>query len=112
MADISVSGRMSVKTLRAQFKKEFNLTLRVYNGARFAEDDATLASLRKGDASKAGDMKIVGNLQVGSFEKRFKDTYGIKVQVANADDTKLVTDTLTLSAAAKGWCFMRLSDRV
>ena len=102
MADISVSGRMSVKTLRAQFKKEFSLTLRVYNGARFADDDATLASLRKGDASKAGDMKISGNLQVGNFEKRFQDTYGIKVQVANGDDSKLVDNSLTLSAASRG----------
>ena len=101
MAEISVSGRMSVKTLKSQFKKEFNLTLRVYYGAKFAEEDATLASLRKGDATKAGDLKIAGNLQVGNFEKRFQETYGIKVQVANADDTKLINDSLTLTAASK-----------
>jgi len=101
MAEISVSGRMSVKTLKSQFKKEFNLTLRVYNGAKFADEAATLASLRKGDATKAGDLKIVGNLLVGNFEKRFQETYGIKVQVANADDTKLINDSLTLSAASK-----------
>jgi len=101
MAEISVSGRMSVKTLKSQFKKEFNLTLRVYNGARFADEDATLASLRKGDAAKGGDFKINGNLQAGNFGKRFKDTYGIKVLVANADDTKLIDNSLTLSAASK-----------
>ena len=101
MAEISVSGRMSVKTLKSQFKKEFGLTLRVYNGAKFAEEDATLASLRKGDASKAGDLKIVGNMLVGNFEKKFQEIYGIKVQVANADDSKLSNDASTLTAASK-----------
>jgi len=101
MADISVSGRMTVKSLKSQFKKEFKLTLRVYSGSKFADEDATLASLRKGDASKGGDMKISGNLQVGSFEKRFMDTYGIKIQVATGDDSKLLNDSLTLSAASR-----------
>jgi len=102
MGDISVSGRMSVKTLKSQFKNEFKLTLRVYNGARFADDDATLASLRKAGAAKAGDLKIVGNMLVGNFEKKFKEIYGIKVQVASNDDSALVGDSLTLGAAARG----------
>jgi len=101
MADISVSGRMTVKSLKAQFKKEFKLTLRVYNGARFAEEGATLASLRKGDASKSGDMTIRGNLQIGSLETRFMETYGIKVQVASGDDSKLLNNSLTLATASK-----------
>jgi methylphosphotriester-DNA--protein-cysteine methyltransferase len=102
MAELSFSGRMSVKTLKNQFKKEFGVTLRVYNGARFADDDATLASLRKGDdKSKGGDFKASGNMFAGTFEKKFKETYGIKVQVANADDSKLIGDTVTLAAASK-----------
>ena len=101
MAEISVNGHMSVKTLKSQFKKEFNLTLRVYKGARFADEDATLASLRKGDVAKAGDLKIMGNMLVGNFEKKFQEIYGIKVQVAKADDSYTVNDALTLTAASK-----------
>jgi len=101
MAEISVSGRMMVKTLQYQFKKEFNLTLRVYNGNKFANEEDSLASLRKGDVAKSGDLKIVGNMLVGNFEKKFKEIYGIKVQVASADDSKLANDSLTLTAASK-----------
>jgi len=102
MGDISVSGRMSVKTLKSQFKNEFKLTLRVYKGNKFAEEDATLASLRKEGGAKAGDLKIVGNMLVGNFEKKFMEIYGIRVQVANNDDSALAKDSLTLSAASKG----------
>ncbi len=46
---LNINGRMKVKTLRADFLEEFGLTLRVYDGRSFADDDATLASIRKGD---------------------------------------------------------------
>ena len=73
----------------------------MYHGAKFADEKATLASLRKEGGSKAGDLKVSGNMLVGNFEKKFLETYGIKIQVANADDSKLVSDSLTLSAASK-----------
>jgi len=102
MAELSVSGRMTVKSLKNQFKKEFGVSLRVYNGARFADEDATLASLRKGeDKAKTGDLKASGNMFAGTFEKKFKEIYGIKVQVSSADDSKLIADNVTLSAASK-----------
>lgn len=100
MAEISLNGRKTVKKLKAEFKAAFNATLRVYNGVKFADEDATLASIRKGDA-KGGDLKVVGNMQVGSFENKVKELYGIKVQVANSDDSALVKDSLTLSQAGK-----------
>jgi hypothetical protein len=43
---LNIDGRMKVKTLKDQFKKEFGLTLRVYDGRKFADGDATLASIR------------------------------------------------------------------
>ena len=45
MADFTISGKMKVKTLKTNFKEEYGSTLRVYNGQKFADDDATLASL-------------------------------------------------------------------
>ena len=88
MADFTISGKMKVKTLKANFKEEFGSTLRVYNGQKFADDDATLASIRKGDA-KGGEVKINGKMLVGNFEKKILDEFGIKIQVANPDDSKL-----------------------
>jgi hypothetical protein len=100
MADFKISGRMTVKNLKKQFKDAFGSTLRVYNGAKFADDDATLASIRKGD-SKGGELEVKGNMQVGNFEKKMMELYGIKVQVASSDDSKLVDNSLTLSQSGK-----------
>lgn len=100
MADIKMTGNMKVKTLRDQFKKAFGSTLRVYNGMKFADDDATLASIRAKDA-KGGELTVRGNMQVGNFEDKVKELYGIKVQVANTDDSALADNSITISAAGK-----------
>lgn len=48
---LKVSGRQKVKSLKEAFKKEFGVSIRVYNGKKFADDDATLASIRAEGAS-------------------------------------------------------------
>lgn len=106
MADINVSGRMLVKTLKNQFKEEFGSTLRVYKGiklgANFADDEATLASIREGeDAEKSGELVIQGNMHVKTFEEKFKDIFGVQVQVATPDDSKLAQNDITLAASGK-----------
>lgn len=100
MAELKVDGRMKVSTLKKQFKEAFGSTLRVYHKKRFADENATLASIREGDV-KGGEFKVGGNSQCGSFEKKFKETFGIEVQVANADDTALAKDSATIVAAGK-----------
>lgn len=101
MAELNVSGRMKVKTLRDNFYNEFGLTLRVYDGVKFADDDATLASIRKHNDNKSGELKIHGRMLVGNFENSFKETFGVKIQVANEEDTKLVDNSLSLTQASK-----------
>lgn len=104
MAEIALKGRMKVKTLKAEFKEAFGATLRVYKSVSckvFADDDATLASIRQGEA-KGGDLAVKGNMQVGNFEKKIAEMYGIGVQVANADDSKLVDNGVTLASIGKG----------
>ena len=100
MAELNLNGRTKVKTLKAEFKKNWNATLRVYNGVKFADDDATLASIR-GEGSKGGELAVKGNMQVGNFEKKVAEMYGIGVQVANADDSKLADNSATLVGAGK-----------
>ncbi len=100
MAEIKIDGRKKVKTLKADFKKAFGSTLRVYYKKHFADDDATLSSIRESDA-KGGELTVGGNMQVGNFEKKVKELYGIEVQVANADDSALADNSKTLVAAGK-----------
>ena len=104
MAEIALKGNMKVKTLKADFKKAFGSTLRVYMSptckGRMADDEATLASIRA-EGAKGGELKVVGNMQVGNFEKKIVEMYGIGVQVANAADTALADNSVTLVAAGK-----------
>lgn len=100
MAEFSIDGRMKVKTLRKQFKDAFGATLRVYKGNQFADEDATLASIRVGDA-KGGELKCAGNLKVGNFENKMKELFGVTVQVANKDDSDLASNDITIAAAGK-----------
>ena len=102
MADLRIDGRMKVKTLKANFKKAFGATLRVYTTANCkqkADDEATLATLM--GKAKGGECTFGSNLRVGNFEKKVTETYGIGVQVANPDDTKLSDNDITLAAAGK-----------
>jgi len=95
---MDINGRMKVKTLKSQFKDEFGLTLRVYDGRSFAGDDATLASIRKGD-SKGGEFTPRKNTKVGNLEDKIQEMFGIKTQIAGSDDSYLCDNDMTLQAA-------------
>lgn len=97
MAEFKIDGRMTVKKLKELFFKEFEGTLRVYNGRNLANDDATLASIRSNEGAKTGELTCRANRTVGAFEKEMLDVFGIKVQVATKDDFVLVLDGITLS---------------
>ncbi len=102
MAELRIDSRMKVKTLKANFKKTFGASLRVYTTATCkakADDDATLGSLM--GSAKGGEATFGSNLRVGNFEKKLTEMYGIGVQVANAADTKLSNNDITLAAAGK-----------
>lgn len=103
MADLRIDSRMKVKTFKANFKKAFGATLRVYTTTTCrvkADDEATLGKLMASGA-KGGEATFGSNLKVGSFEKKINDMYGIGVQVANPKDTDLSDNDITLAAAGK-----------
>lgn len=103
MADLRIDSRMKVKTLKANFKKAFGATLRVYTTGTCkakADDEATLGQLMAA-GTKGGEETFGSNLRVGNFEKKINEMYGIGVQVANSADTKLSDNTITLAAAGK-----------
>ena len=104
MAEFTLNGRSKVKTLKANFKENFGATLRVYKNVSckggFADDDATLASIRA-EGCKGGDIVVRGNMQVGNFEKKVAEMYGIGVQVAVKDDSALADNSITLAASGR-----------
>ena len=95
---LSIKGRMKVKTLKVDFKEEFGLTLRVYDGRSFADDNATLAAIRKND-NKGGEFLPKRNTKVGNLEDKIMDIFGIKTQVAGSDDSYLCDNDFTLAKA-------------
>ena len=40
-------------------------------------------------------------MKVGNFEEKVKEIFGVNVQVANSDDTKLSNNDITISAAGR-----------
>ena len=104
MAELQISGRMSVARLQTQFKECYGGTLRVYDGSKFADPKATLASIRakeKASADYSASYSASGNMHVGRFEDELMEKCGIKVQVANKDNTALVPDNTSLSSSGK-----------
>lgn len=102
MAEFKINGRMKVKTLKENFKKEFQGILRVYNGKDLADDDMTLAAIRSDkNATIDGTLVCRASRTVGKFIEEFHKIYGIKIAVASPDDWILVPDGVTLSKLGK-----------
>lgn len=88
MADITVNGRIKVKTFQSEFLKKFPYvvpTLRTPDG-KGIDNDLTIAGARSkafGEYKPSGesDLSINGNLTVGGFEKRFKAAFGIDCEL-------------------------------
>lgn len=100
MATIKVIKTSSVKSIKAQFTKEFACNIRIYNGQKLAGDSMKIADLSKKE-SAGGDLELGARSRVENVEKYFADTFGIKVQIANSSDTKLAPNEMTLTQAGK-----------
>jgi hypothetical protein len=121
MADITVNGRIKVSTFQQSFLKNFPYlvpTLRTANGTGI-DNSLTIAGARAkavgGDYKPSGEaeLSVNGNLQVGSFEKRFKAAFGIDCEICykssggrltktNADQDKKTLTTLNAEMKAAG----------
>lgn len=111
MAEIKVNGRIKVSTFQKEFLKMFPYlvpTMRMPDG-RSIDNSLTIAGARKkaigGDWTSSGeaDLSVNGNLQVGSFEKRFMAAFGMECEICYKSSggrmsrTNANHDKLTLS---------------
>jgi len=95
---MNINGRIKVKTLKLEFKKEFGLSLRIYDGRSFADENSTLASIRQGD-NKGAKFSPQKNTKVGNLEEKIMSIFGIKIQISGSYDDYLCDNDLTLAGA-------------
>ena len=105
-AEFTVAPNKKLKTISADFKKAFELSLVFYKGAQIADGDLTLAALNKKTTkdvnSKADGLKIKASTKVGDAEKLFDTNFGVTVQIKDASGSKLVPNGITIGQAARG----------
>jgi hypothetical protein len=110
MAEIKVTGRIKVKSFYKAFSDVFpylHAILLLPDGTKM-DPEYTIAGARYLSNDKnyvptgEKDFSVNGNLQIGTFEKRFKDVFGINCQIHYKHNGLLIqtryTDTLTLSS--------------
>jgi hypothetical protein len=100
MACLNFSGKMSVSKLQENFKSEFGLHLRVYDGRNFAKSTDRLANIRKGNSTSVS-FDIKTSTKVGTLENMFRQQFGLRVRIAKPDDSMSVSRKLTLNQARK-----------
>ena len=105
-AEFTVAPNKKLKTISADFKKAFNLSLVFYKGAQIADGELTLAALNKKNTkdvkSTADGLKIKASTKVGDAEKLFDANFGVTVQIKDASGAKLVPNEITIGQAARG----------
>lgn len=119
MSEIKISGNKLLKTIKAEFQKEYNyLSIGFYSLKDWQKANNRAGTIYDLDSSKrlsevrtkvpSGDnqISIHGNTLVKNLEKNFKETYGVCVQVCYAKDgkgyyTSGQADDMTLSALNK-----------
>ena len=105
-AEFTVAPKKKLKTISADFKKAFNLSLVFYKGVKIADGELTLEALDKKttkDVNLSADvLKIKASMRVGDAEKLFDSHFGVTVQIKDVDAKKLVPNEITIGQAARG----------
>ena len=105
-ADFTVAPNKKLKTISADFKKAFDLTLVFYKGVTIADPELTLNQLGKKTTKEvnttADGIKIKGSTKVGEAEKMFDKAFGVTVQIKDKSGKNLVPNEITIGQAARG----------
>ena len=104
-AEFSVAPNKKLKSISADFMKEFELTLVFYKGKQLADPELTLAQLNskvsKDVKTKAKELKIKGSMKVGDAEKLFDEHFGLTVQIKDKTGKVLVPNDVTIGQASR-----------
>ena len=104
-AEFTVAPNKKLKTISAEFKKAFDLTLVFYKGVTIADPELTLNQLGKKTTKEvnttADGIKIKGSTKVGEAEKQFDKAFGVTVQIKDKSGKILVPNEITIGQAAR-----------
>lgn len=104
-AEFTVAPQKKLKTISADFKKAFNLSLVFYKGNQIADGELTLAALNKKTTkdvkTSADGLKIKASMKVGDAEKLFDKNFGVTVQIKDISAKILVPNDITIGQAAR-----------
>jgi hypothetical protein len=96
-AEFNLTHNMKVGTISKNFKEVYGGSLRIYdNSNHIADENEPISKYASKGISPGSSFKAGIDLKVGNFEKRLADEFGIVVQVADADNKKLVDNDMTL----------------
>jgi hypothetical protein len=106
-AEFTVAPNKKVKTVCADFKIAFGVTLAIYKGAQLADPEMTLAELNKRTSKDVktksyAELKIKASMKVGEAEKLFDQMFGLTVQIKDPSGKECVDNKLTIGQAARG----------
>jgi hypothetical protein len=102
-ADFAIKAGMKVGEIQDSFMENFGLTLRLYHGVKFAEESKTLKSistLRKKNIDD--EITVQASMKVEEVVKLFKETYGLRIKLADRKDTHLLPEHVTIGQAQRG----------
>ena len=93
-AEFTVAPQKKLKTISADFKKAFELSLVFYKGVKIADPELTLASLNNKTSktvnTHADGLKIKASMKVGDAEKLFDTNFGVTVQIKDKEGKKSI----------------------
>lgn len=100
---ISVHGKTTVKTFKAQIHEHFGVHIKVHRGfsmGHYAEDHETVASIRSEGAQEVtGEIELHGNMKVSTAEETIKTAMGFAVQILNSSGANADNDATLRSLA-------------
>lgn len=96
---IRFDGRTTVDKLKRYFKCVYNVSLRVYDNGKLADNSKKLSELRSDGAKNTGMLECRANITVGSLIQRVKEQFGLDIKIATQDDWVLVLNGITLANA-------------
>ncbi|TAF73593.1 MAG: hypothetical protein EAZ53_12125 [Bacteroidetes bacterium] len=100
--DFEITSEMNVNVLQNEFKKNFGLSLRIYEvGTGFAPGTKKLSDINQVQTNKNG-FSIKATWKIKDVSEKFSNVYNLKVKVADINDEHLIPNDLTLGAAARG----------
>lgn len=97
---IRINNNTTVKEIKDAFAKEFNLTLKVYDKNRIADDNVILETIK--DTSKeCGIVEVNEKWTIKTFADFMMEKFGLKVKVFTCDDLVAVLDGIKLEDVGK-----------